>query len=75
MKSTDETVGSDAETPAQTELHAQGPAYKDRSNFPVPDLRPLDDLTPPNDARRGWDFREIRRRSSATQAAQFLGQF
>ena len=46
MQSIDRTMGYDGQSPADVDLHTQGPPYKDNSNFPVPDLTPLDKLTP-----------------------------
>jgi hypothetical protein len=47
MQSIDRTVmGDDAESAAEMSLEVQGPYVRDNSDFPLPNLTPLDDLPP-----------------------------
>ena len=39
-------MGDDAESAAEMNLEAQGPYVRDNSDFPLPNLTPLDDLKP-----------------------------
>lgn len=51
MQSIDRTMGYNGQSPGDADLRAQGPPYKDNSEFPVPDLTPLDKLTPSEQSR------------------------
>jgi hypothetical protein len=55
MQSIDRTVmGDDAESSAEMDLEAQGPSVRDNSDFPVPNLTPLDDLTSRKQSDAGY---------------------